>query len=206
MSIMVNSSRLKSIHVNGNRLKKVMCMDKRIWSSAVTITFIEAGVETAIEYEYGATVSRTTAPSGATFVGWSTDPSGANPVASFVATQDARYYRVVRYANYSASKSADPGGFGKELSGSFGAYFDGARYSSGTYRFQNNIGVPSNTNNIFMNIGARRLASISGDNNYKNVSFSPSNFKGQPAYYIRSGRDDNNCVFVIEATGKTAVG
>ena len=92
-------SKLKNIYVDGGCLKKIMCNSKQIWSGSVAITFVENGVSTTVKYDKGATVSRATAPSGMSFVGWSADPSGADPVKTFVATQDATYYRVVKYAD-----------------------------------------------------------------------------------------------------------
>lgn len=72
-----------------------------VWTiQTVVITFVEAGVSTKVTYNKGTTVTRSTAPSGATFVGWSTSANGTNPVSSFVASSNATYYRVVKYADY----------------------------------------------------------------------------------------------------------
>ena len=98
MSLLAKTVKPKAILANKNKLKKIMANGQQIWSGAVAITFVEAGVRVTVEYEEGATVSRSTAPSGATFVGWSMSSSGSNPQKTFIATADMTVYRVISKA------------------------------------------------------------------------------------------------------------
>ena len=98
MSLLAKTVKPKAILANKNKLKKIMANGQQIWSGAVAITFVEAGVRTTVEYEEGATVSRSTVPSGATFIGWSTSSSGSNPQKTFKATADMTVYRVISKA------------------------------------------------------------------------------------------------------------
>ena len=82
-----------------------------MFTSAVTVTFVEAGVSTAGKYKKGATVSRRTAPSGATFIGWSMSSSGASPVATFTANSNMTVYRVIKKSTtYKSGNLTRPGG------------------------------------------------------------------------------------------------
>lgn len=73
-----------------------ICNAIEVFTSAVTVTFIEAGVSTKIKYKKGDIVTRSTAPNGATFVGWSTSSSGTSPVATFTANSNMAVYRVIK--------------------------------------------------------------------------------------------------------------
>lgn len=81
----------------------------------VNITFVEGSARTVVSYPIGSTVNRATAPSGASFVGWSTSSSGSSPVKTFTASKDMTVYRVVKYNDMVVTKNK---GHGYE-SGSF---------------------------------------------------------------------------------------
>lgn len=100
MAIFLGGSKIGKIYLGNQPIKKVYQGAQLLYSSGVQITFVEGGVSTTVEYEEGAVVNRRTAPEGATFVGWSTSSSGTNPVSTFTATQNATYYRVVKYNDY----------------------------------------------------------------------------------------------------------
>ena len=96
MSLIFNGTTVDNVIYNGTTLEKVIYNDVEVFTSAVTVTFVEAGVSTAVKYKKGATVSRSTAPSGATFVGWSMSSSGTSPVATFTANSNMTVYRVIK--------------------------------------------------------------------------------------------------------------
>ena len=96
MSLIFNGTTVDNVIYDGTTLEKVIYNDVEVFTSAVTVTFVEAGVSTAVKYKKGATVSRSTAPSGATFVGWSMSSSGTSPVATFTANSNMTVYRVIR--------------------------------------------------------------------------------------------------------------
>lgn len=96
MSLIFNGTTVDNVIYDGTTLEKVIYNDVEVFTSAVTVTFVEAGVSTAVKYKKGATVSRSTAPSGATFVGWSMNSSGTNPVTTFTANSNMTVYRVIR--------------------------------------------------------------------------------------------------------------
>lgn len=96
MSLIFNGTTVDNVIYDGTTLEKVIYNDVEVFTSAVTVTFVEAGVSTAVKYKKGATVSRSTAPSGATFVGWSMSSSGTNPVTTFTANSNMTVYRVIR--------------------------------------------------------------------------------------------------------------
>lgn len=98
MGIYGNASKIKKIPFDGGeKIKYVYYGSTKLWSDSHIITFVEGSVSTTVEYDDGATVSRSTAPSGATFVGWSQYSDGRSPVSSFVATEPGTWYRVVKY-------------------------------------------------------------------------------------------------------------
>lgn len=96
MSLIFNGTTVDNVIYDGTTLEKVIYNDVEVFTSEVTVTFVEAGVSTAVKYKKGATVSRSTAPSGATFVGWSMSSSGTNPVTTFTANSNMTVYRVIR--------------------------------------------------------------------------------------------------------------
>lgn len=96
MSLIFNGTTVDNVIYDGTTLEKVIYNDVEVFTSAVTVTFVEAGVSTAVKYKKGATVSRSTAPSGATFVGWSMSSSGTSPVATFTANRNMTVYRVIK--------------------------------------------------------------------------------------------------------------
>lgn len=96
MSLIFNGTTVDNVIYDGTTLEKVIYNDVEVFTSAVTVTFVEAGVSTAVKYKKGATVSRSTAPSGATFVGWSMSSSGTSPVATFTANSNMTVYRVIK--------------------------------------------------------------------------------------------------------------
>ena len=96
MSLIFNGTTVDNVIYDGTTLEKVIYNDVEVFTSAVTVTFVEAGVRTAVKYKKGATVSRSTAPSGATFVGWSMSSSGTSPVATFTANSNMTVYRVIK--------------------------------------------------------------------------------------------------------------
>ena len=95
MSLIFNGTTVDNVIYDGTTLEKVIYNDVEVFT-IVTVTFVEAGVSTAVKYKKGATVSRSTAPSGATFVGWSMNSSGTNPVTTFTANSNMTVYRVIR--------------------------------------------------------------------------------------------------------------
>lgn len=98
--LLIKGQKPKAIMAMGAKLKKVMCKGEQIWSRGVKITFVEGSARTTVEYEEGATVSRSSSLAGATFVGWSTSASGSSPVKTFTASQDMTVYRVVKFNDY----------------------------------------------------------------------------------------------------------
>lgn len=96
MSLIFNGTTVDNVIYDGTTLEKVIYNGVEVFTSTVTVTFVEAGVSTAVKYKKGATVSRSTAPSGATFVGWSMSSSGTNPVTTFTANSNMTVYRVIR--------------------------------------------------------------------------------------------------------------
>ena len=96
MSLIFNGTTVDNVIYDGTTLEKVIYNGVEVFTSAVTVTFVEAGVSTAVKYKKGATVSRSTAPSGATFVGWSMSSSGTSPVATFTANSNMTVYRVIK--------------------------------------------------------------------------------------------------------------
>lgn len=96
MSLIFNGTTVDNVIYDGTTLEKVIYNGVEVFTSAVTVTFVEAGVSTAVKYKKGATVSRSTAPSGATFAGWSMSSSGTNPVATFTANSNMTVYRVIK--------------------------------------------------------------------------------------------------------------
>lgn len=97
MSLIFNGTTVDNVIYDGTTLEKVIYNDVEVFTSAVTVTFVEAGVSTAVKYKKGATVSRSTAPSGATFVGWSMSSSGTSPVATFTANSNSICKRTDYY-------------------------------------------------------------------------------------------------------------
>ena len=95
MSLIFNGTTVDNVVYNGTTLEKVIYNDVEVFT-IVTVTFVEAGVSTAVKYKKGATVNRRTAPSGATFVGWSMSSSGTSPVTTFTANSNMTVYRVVK--------------------------------------------------------------------------------------------------------------
>lgn len=107
MAVYFGNTKLDAMQYAGHNITQISYLGK-IYKliDDVSITFIEAGVSTTVKYPIGATVSRNTAPSGASFVGWSRSSNGASPVATFTAAESATYYRVLNvpaknYVNFS---------------------------------------------------------------------------------------------------------
>lgn len=130
MAIYFGNTKLSAITFGGSNITQISYLG-HIYKLVddVSITFVEAGVSTTVKYPIGSTVSRRTAPSGATFVGWSASSSGGSPVSSFVATRNATYYRVVKYSDYLVSTGS--GGIsnrnGVQVSGPY--YVDSSKYN-----------------------------------------------------------------------------
>ena len=111
MSLIFNGTTVDNVIYDGTTLEKVIYNDVEVFTSTVTVTFVEAGVSTAVKYKKGATVSRSTALSGATFVGWSMSSSGTNPVATFTANSNMTVYRVIKKSTtYGSGNLTRPGG------------------------------------------------------------------------------------------------
>ncbi len=111
-------------YLGGVKLKAGYIGAQQVYSSSVKITFVEGNTRTVIEYDEGSTVSRgSTPPSGSTFLGWSASPSGVNPVKTFIASEDATYYRVVKYNDYVINSVSYVSNKSSGELGPFGPYY-----------------------------------------------------------------------------------
>lgn len=96
----------------------------------VNITFVEGSSRTTVSYAIGATVNRSSAPSGAAFVGWSTSSSGASPAKTFTASKDMTVYRVVKYNDMTLFNAYLPKGESTSSSAGGSKYVDLSKYNN----------------------------------------------------------------------------